>query len=80
MGKTKPKRRAPPPESDPLRRFYVSLFKQKPNSQMAIRWLCENGLGHIVIDFEPLCVSNPPAGGAFGPRFFLSRQRFLPKI
>lgn len=64
MGKSKAKakRKDPPPESDPLRRFYVSLFKQKPNSQMAIRWLCENGLGHIVIDLEPLRVAADPSG------------------
>jgi hypothetical protein len=45
-----------PSENDPLRKFYVSLFKQKPNSEMAIKWLCTNGLGHIVIDIKNLSV------------------------
>jgi hypothetical protein len=43
-----------PPENDSLRKFYVSLFKQKPTSKMAITWLCQNGLGHIVIDINTL--------------------------
>ena len=46
-----------PPENDPLRKFYVSLFKQKPTSEMAIKWLCTNGLGHIVIDITNLTVT-----------------------
>lgn len=54
--KKKPKQKTPPPENDPLRKFYVSLFRQKPKSPMAIKWLCENGLGHIVIDLTPLKV------------------------
>jgi hypothetical protein len=53
--KIKKKKKSPaPPENDPLRVFYVSLFKQKPTSQMAIKWLCEHNLGHIVIDLSHL--------------------------
>lgn len=44
----------PPSKNDPLYKFYVSLFKQNPQSKMAIRWLCENGLGHIVINMDSL--------------------------
>lgn len=44
----------PPSKNDPLYKFYVSLFKQNPQSKMAIRWLCENGLGHIVINMDNL--------------------------
>ena len=40
-----------PDESDPSYKFYVSLFRQNPMSQMAIRWLLEHNLGHIVINF-----------------------------
>lgn len=43
-----------PSKHDPLYKFYVSLFKQNPQSKMAIRWLCENGLGHIVINMDDL--------------------------
>jgi predicted SnoaL-like aldol condensation-catalyzing enzyme len=46
-----------PSENDPLRKFYVSLFRQKPTSEMAIKWLCTNGLGHIVIDIKHLTVA-----------------------
>lgn len=49
----------PPPENDPSRKFYVSLFRQKPTSEMAIKWLCENGLGHIVLDLTKLQISKP---------------------
>lgn len=44
----------PPSKNDPLYKFYVSLFRQNPQSKMAIRWLCENGLGHIVINMDSL--------------------------
>ena len=46
-----------PPEGDPLRKFYVSLFRQKPSSKMAIEWLCANGLGYIVIDIKNLRIA-----------------------
>jgi hypothetical protein len=51
------KAKAAPPEGDPLRKFYVSLFRQKPSSKMAIEWLCVNGLGHIVIDIKNLQIA-----------------------
>jgi len=47
----------PPPENDPSRKFYVSLFRQKPTSEMAIKWLCENGLSHIVLDLTKLQIA-----------------------
>lgn len=37
-------RYAVPPEHDPLRKFYVSLITQKPNSKMAFKWCLEHGL------------------------------------
>ena len=40
IGQTK----ATPEENDPLRKFYTSLLKQKPNSEMAIKWCTEHGL------------------------------------
>ncbi len=43
-----------PNEKDPLYRFYVSLYKQNPKSQMAINWLIENGLSHMVINLKKL--------------------------
>jgi hypothetical protein len=55
--KKETKKKAPPKPTDPLYRFYVSLFEQNPKSQMAIKWLCENGLGHMVINFDGLSVS-----------------------
>lgn len=51
---TKPATKHPPPEGDPLRKFYVSLFRQRPSSKMAIDWLCSNGLAHVVIDIQNL--------------------------
>ena len=33
-----------PEENDPLRKFYASLLKQKPTSEMAIKWCTEHGL------------------------------------
>jgi hypothetical protein len=39
-GQTKPT----PPESDALRKFYTSLLKQNPNSEMAKKWCLEHGL------------------------------------
>lgn len=44
----------PPSKNDPLYKFYTSLFRQNPKSDMAIKWLCSNGLGHMVINFEGL--------------------------
>lgn len=32
-----------PGKEDPLRKFYSSLFKQNPNSEMAAKWLVEHG-------------------------------------
>ena len=49
-----PKAVKPPSKNDPLYKFYVSLFRQNPKSKMAIRWLCEHGLGHIVINMGEL--------------------------
>lgn len=37
----KPKVKEAPPEHDPLRRFYVSLLKEKPGSKMAQAWCAE---------------------------------------
>lgn len=54
--KTKTKS-APLDEDDPLRKFYVSLYRQKPSSKMAIDWLCANGLAHIVIDIKNLQIA-----------------------
>ena len=51
------KSKVPPPEHDPSRKFYVSLFRQKPTSEMAIKWLCENGLGDIVLDLTKLQIA-----------------------
>jgi hypothetical protein len=28
----------PPPQTDPLRKFYTSLIKEKPDSAMALKW------------------------------------------
>lgn len=53
----KAKKKAKPSKSGPLYKFYVSLFKQNPNSKMAIRWLCENGFGYIVINLEGLDIN-----------------------
>ena len=50
--KPKPKPKAVPLPTDPLYRFYVSLFRQNPKSEMAITWLLEHGLGHIVLNFD----------------------------
>lgn len=55
--KNKKKSKTPPDLKDPICRFYVSLFRQKPTSEMAIKWLCENGLGHIVLDLKSLTVT-----------------------
>lgn len=55
--KTTKSKAVSPPENDPSRKFYVSLFRQKPTSEMAIKWLCENGLGHIVLDLTKLQLS-----------------------
>lgn len=33
-----------PPENDPLRKFYTSLLKQNPHSEMAIKWCIDHGL------------------------------------
>jgi hypothetical protein len=33
-----------PPETDPLRKFYTSLLKQKKDSEMALKWCTEHGL------------------------------------
>lgn len=33
-----------PKETDPLYQFYFSLLKQKPDSQMAIKWCLEHGV------------------------------------
>lgn len=35
---------ATPDASDPLLRFYVSLYNEKPNSKLAIVWLVEHGV------------------------------------
>lgn len=43
-----------PSENDPLYKFYVSLFRQNPRSQMAVRWLLEHNLAHIVLDVDSL--------------------------
>ena len=65
--KAKPKPKPPPPsEDDPLYKFYTSLIRQKPRSPMAIKWLCEHGLGHIVINLKTLNLgelkrSTPPS-------------------
>ena len=32
-----------PTKDDPLRKFYTSLFKQNPDSDMAVKWLVERG-------------------------------------
>lgn len=37
-------KRDPPDENDSLRKFYSSLRKQRPNSEMAEVWLMEHGL------------------------------------
>jgi hypothetical protein len=55
--KAKTAKLKPPPEHDPSRKFYVSLFRQKPTSEMAIKWLCENGLGDIVLDLTKLQIA-----------------------
>jgi hypothetical protein len=36
--------KAAPPENDALRRFYTSLLKQNPKSEMATKWCVEHGL------------------------------------
>lgn len=54
---TRPAMKRPPPDDDPLRKFYVSLFRQRPSSKMAIDWLCGNGLAHVVIDIKNLQVA-----------------------
>ncbi len=33
-----------PPESDGTRIFYESLLRENPNSQMAYKYCCENGI------------------------------------
>lgn len=38
------KKREAPPENDPLRKFYVSLLKERPTSVMAKQWCEERGL------------------------------------
>ena len=35
-----------PDETDPLRKFYVSTFAQKPSSDMAQEWLVKRGYVH----------------------------------
>ena len=35
---------ATPPPGDGTRAFYESLFSQKPNSKMAMKWWVEHGL------------------------------------
>lgn len=32
-----------PPKSDPLYKFYTTLLKQKPDSEMALKWCLEHG-------------------------------------
>lgn len=32
-----------PEKTDSLRKFYSSLYKQNPNSEMATKWLIEHG-------------------------------------
>lgn len=41
--KTGQKKKTPDKE-DPLRKFYTSLLKQKPNSKMAMKWCLKYGL------------------------------------
>ena len=43
-----------PGENEPLYKFYVSLYRQKPKSEMAIKWLIDHSLGHIVMDISGL--------------------------
>ena len=33
-----------PPETDPLLKFYTTMLKQKPNSEMAAKWCIEHGV------------------------------------
>lgn len=40
VGQTKPT----PPITDPLYKFYTSLLREKPNSEMAMKWCTERGL------------------------------------
>lgn len=37
-------KRDTPPKSDPLYKFYMSLLKQNPNSEMALKWCLEHGI------------------------------------
>ena len=43
-----------PDEKNPLYRFYVTLYKQNPQSTMAINWLIDNGVSHMVINLKKL--------------------------
>lgn len=37
-------KKATPPANDPLRKYYTSLLKQKPSSELASKWCLEHGL------------------------------------
>lgn len=37
-------KRATPPKTDPLYKFYTSLLKQRKNSEMALKWCLEHGV------------------------------------
>jgi hypothetical protein len=42
--KKKGQKKETPPLHDPLRIFYTSLLRQKPHSELAIKWCIEHGL------------------------------------
>jgi len=49
--KAKPTKKSAKPilETDPLYRFYSSLFRQNPKSEMANKWLIEHGCLEVVM-------------------------------
>jgi hypothetical protein len=54
-----------PSKTDPLRKFYSSLLKQNPKSEMATKWLMHHGLLpkkkldaiQIIMEFDKLSIS-----------------------
>ena len=44
MGFKTGQKKKTPDKEDPLRKFYTSLMKQKPNSKMAMKWCLKYGI------------------------------------
>lgn len=45
-----------PPETDSLRKFYMTLLNQKPDSAMAMKWCLEHGLLNEKRSFEAMMI------------------------